>query len=84
MTVKELKKILKGIDDDRIVILQKDAEGNGYSPLAGLDDECNYRADSTWSGDVGYEKLTPELEERGYSEDDIVDGAPALILYPIN
>ena len=46
MKVKELQKI----DGDRIVILQKDIEGSGYSPLEYMDDEVAYRADSTWSG----------------------------------
>lgn len=33
------------------VILEKDAEGNGYSPLAAAS-EGLYEADSTWSGQV--------------------------------
>jgi len=35
ITVKELKEFLATIDDDRIVVLAEDAEGNGYSPLKG-------------------------------------------------
>lgn len=87
MKVKELIEELKKVDGDRVIILQKDAEGNGYSPLAGLDSEVNYRADSTWSGDIGYQKLTPELRKQGYSDGDIIsgDGAePALVLFPVN
>lgn len=87
ITVKELKKLLENVDENRIVILQNDAEGNGYSPLAGIDDESNYRAYSTYSGEVGYEKLTAALRKQGYSDGDVVsgDGAePALILFPIN
>ena len=84
MTVKQLKELLANADDDRIVILQKDSEGNGYSPCAGIDSEMNYTADSTWSGEVGYAKLTPELVSKGYGEEDITEGEPALILYPIN
>lgn len=84
MKVKELKELLKDVDDNRIVILQKDGEGNGYSPLAGLDDESVYEADSTWSGEVRYEKLTPELKKQGYSEEDCGNGEPALVLFPIN
>jgi hypothetical protein len=87
MTVKELKKLLENVDDNRIVILQKDGEGNGYSPLECIDDESNYRADSTWSGEVGYQKLTPELIKQGYSDEDILSGdgaVPALILVPVN
>jgi hypothetical protein len=84
MKVKALKKLLENVDDNRIVILQKDSEGNGYSPLAGVDDELNYLADSTWSGEVKYAKLTPELIKQGYGEEDCGDGEPALVLFPIN
>jgi hypothetical protein len=33
MTVAELIEVLQGLDPDRKVILQKDAEGNGFSPF---------------------------------------------------
>ena len=39
MKLKELKEIIKDMDDESIVILQKDGEGNGYSPLEGVDDQ---------------------------------------------
>jgi len=87
MKVKELKKLLENVNDDYIIIMQKDGEGNGYSPLECIDDESNYRADSTWSGEVGYRTLTAELRKQGYSDGDIVsgDGAePCLILVPVN
>lgn len=87
MKVKELKKLLENVDDERIVILQKDGEGNGYSPLETIDDEVNYRPDSTWSGEIGFQKLTAELRKQGYSDGDIVsgDGAePAIVLVPVN
>lgn len=84
MKVKELKKLLEKVDDNRIVILQKDGEGNGYSPLEGISDEENYKADSTWSGEVGFEKLTPALKKAGYCEEDVLEGEPACILFPVN
>lgn len=87
MKVKELIEELKKVDQERIVILQKDGEGNGYSPLEGIDDEVNYRPDSTWSGEIGYQELTQELQKQGYSDGDIISGAgaePALVFYPVN
>lgn len=84
MTVKQLINLLKKEDQDRIVILSKDGEGNSYSPLDSFY-KCSYRADSTWSGEIGLEKLTTELEKSGYSEEDVIsDGEPALVLYPTN
>lgn len=52
MRIKELKKIIAKIDDDLEIILQKDGEGNGYSPLAVVDGKAIYIPNSTWSGDV--------------------------------
>ncbi len=53
MTVKQLKKLLEKFDDKDIVVLSKDGEGNGYSPLSDYGDEY-YIADSTWSGELAY------------------------------
>lgn len=83
MKVKQLIKELQKLDGDSIVIMAKDAEGNGYSPLADLWAGA-YRATTTWYGDVGFEKLTPALKRQGYSELDIIDGKPAVILTPTN
>lgn len=84
MKVKELKRLLEKIDDNYIVIMSKDAEGNGFSPLDELEDSRCYLADSTWSGEIGFKVLTPELKKEGYSEEDVIDGEPALILWPTN
>lgn len=85
MTVKELIEQLQGIDPDLIVIVQKDAEGNNYSPLDGIDaDNTVYEADTTWSGTVGLRRLTPELRQQGYTPEDIIDGQPCCVLQPVN
>lgn len=52
MTVKELIEELRTMPQDAQVILQKDSEGNGYSPLAVVDGDAVYIADTTYSGDV--------------------------------
>lgn len=83
MTVKELKEALEGIDESRIVIMSSDGEGNSYSPLSDISDGA-YEAESTWSGTMGLEKLTKELKEEGYSEEDVIDGEPAICLWPTN
>ena len=84
MTVKELKELLKNVDDNRLVVLAKDEEGNGFSPLADINDNSNYEAEGSWWGSVGIEKLTPELIKRGYTEEDLGNGVPALVLWPSN
>jgi hypothetical protein len=89
MTVRELIAILSDMDPDRVVIMQKDADGNGYSPLRdeGVHDDSVYIAETTWHGEVKYAELTPELESCGYSEEDCAepgDGVPCVVLVPIN
>ena len=37
MNVKNLKEAIANLPDEMEVILQKDSEGNGYSPLSGAD-----------------------------------------------
>jgi hypothetical protein len=52
MTVKDLIEALSSMPPDAQVILQKDGEGNGYSPLADANDNCVYTPDTTWSGEI--------------------------------
>jgi len=56
MTIAELKEAIKDLPDDMPVILEKDAEGNGYSPLASLnigwyEAVCSYAGEVRWSDD---------------------------------
>jgi hypothetical protein len=83
MTVQELIDELNKIENkDRQVIMAKDAEGNGYSPLSSFWLGA-YRAETTWCGDVGFESVD-DLEE-GYDEEDVIDdGEPAVILCSVN
>lgn len=83
MTVKELIEELQKLPPDTLVILQIDSEGNGFSPLEGLWNG-NYRADSTWSGQMGLSELTEEDREQGYTAADILEGVTAVALYPVN
>lgn len=52
MKVKELIKLLERENPESEVILQKDAEGNGYSPLSDVDGNAVYIPESNWSGEV--------------------------------
>lgn len=65
MKVKELIKRLGDHDPELEVILVKDSEGNGYSPLAGIGTSY-YIAETTWSGsEVAEEDIDeyPEAQE---------------------
>lgn len=84
MTVQALIKELQKCDPRALVVMSTDSEGNMYSPLADLDDRYNYAADTTYSGEIGFRKLTPELKEKGYSREDTVKGRKAVVLWPTN
>jgi len=85
MTVAELIQELDRIEDKtRLVIIQKDGEGNGYSPISCVEED-GYVAEEDWLGERTLEALTPELESQGYSEEDVdEDAVPALFLIPVN
>jgi hypothetical protein len=71
MKVAELIEQLRVFPQDSIVILQKDAEGNGFSPLDGLD-VGHYVAETAWYGEVPA------------PEDDDGSGDPCVVLWPVN
>lgn len=84
MNVKELKEIIKNMNDNDLVILSNDSEGNYFSPLSHID-LCTYKAESTYNGEIGIRELTQELIKEGYCEDDILnDSINAIVLYPVN
>jgi len=72
MTVKELIELLSKEDSNRLVVMSKGGEGNGFSPFADMETGA-YVAETTWSGE--FELSEPE---------EAVDGVPALCLWPKN
>lgn len=86
MTLAELRAALDALNlpDDTIVILAKDAEGNGHSPLVEAE-HAMYLADSTWSG----ERYLTETQRQAEADPDDYSEAPddavhAVFLWPTN
>jgi hypothetical protein len=88
MKVKELRDILSLYPDDMEVIIQKDGEGNDYSPLYWCDDDNYvYIVENTWSGTVisryatydEYDFDSPE-EFKEYLD----SGVECCVLVPVN
>jgi hypothetical protein len=85
MKVKELLAALAEADPEADVILQKDAEGNGYSPLAGADLNAVYMPDSTWSGDVYSMEWTADDACMTAAEWAEMQAKPrCVVLHPVN
>lgn len=84
LTVRDLRESLAELPDDMLVVMSKDAEGNGYSPLAEVA-QSMYLADSTWSGET---YPTPEdiADDDQYGEDDEApdDAVRVVALWPVN
>lgn len=87
MKVKDLLEQLNYYNDinpNMEIIISRDSEGNGYSPLCQVDD-AYYVPNSKYSGEVYYEyNLQEEPEEYGDYADEIRSNPLALILYPNN
>ena len=83
MIVKELKELIKDLDDDVLVILASDSEGNRYSRLA--DGWFGYYvADNAWEGDCyGESAEVEEMDEEEYKET-IKGGVKMVCLTPWN
>ncbi len=80
MTVKELIDQLLTLPGNAEVILQSDAEGNGYSPAVGVE-ECIYRPETTWSGHT-YPADEDSWDEYEYEPED--KDQVAVVLWPVN
>lgn len=85
MKVIELKAIIENLPDDLEIVMSKDAEGNGFSPLAAHShpDDVKYCPESTWSGEIiNVEDIENDIAEGWeHNMDDYID---ALILWPTN
>ena len=81
----ELAKMLLENPDVEL-IMQKDGEGNGYSPLSGIEFDVVYVPDSTWSGDV-YSK-DKDADDNCMEEDEWETlkntNSGYAVLFPIN
>ena len=85
MKVKELLEALAGVDLEAEVILQKDAEGNGYSPLHVADPDAVYVPDSAYSGDVYSMEWSADDACKTEEEWDTIKAMPrCVVLAPVN
>lgn len=81
MTKKELIEQLSQYDDDDIIVLARDSEGNGYSPLWSI---APMTFAPAW-GEVFEREITEEMRKKGYTDEDLYtgdDAQKAVVLWP--
>lgn len=81
MRVKDLIRRLELADPDDIVILSGDQEGNYFNPL-GTVSALEFNAEPPHYTEIGLRKLTRADIRLGWSEDDVMDGPPCVVLWP--
>lgn len=81
--IKEFQKLVEAnpATGERIVIMSKDGEGNGYSPYADFGFQ-KYDAESTWSGEAYPDEPSDDDDEDEWDAPDTA--VPAIILWPTN
>jgi hypothetical protein len=92
MYVWELREILAELPENSLVVLAKDGEGNGFSPLSGYSDEDRYLAEEgDWQGElVSAENCDDERALYGekvpcdHSDCRWSEGVNAVFLWPVN
>jgi len=88
MTKRELINQLENIpvSDNTLIVLQKDAEGNGYSPLSGCE-RAIYIAEETWWGEVYNPDWSSEdagLEEDEWEQLKTEKDKQCIVLWPVH
>jgi hypothetical protein len=96
-TIGDLKRMIAvaeaaGLTDDAVVIIAKDAEGNGFSPLADRSSDGVYRAESSYAGSIEYwdeddvDDLGPDRPtwSEWYADAQADGCVPCLVLWPTN
>lgn len=85
MKAKELIEFLSTVNPEADVILQKDAEGNGYSPLRGADGDAVYIPRNTWSGEAYSPDWSADDACMSAEEWAEIQAKPrCVVLYPVN
>jgi len=89
VTVKELKELLENEDDDAIIVLSSDEEGNSFSPLHESYGVDNFLPNGNY-GELYPRELTKDLIEKGYTKEDLGSKEDrkkmfkCVTLYPFN
>ena len=84
MKVADLILILQNCDPTDEIVVSKDAEGNQFSLMHTLSVDHRYSGTKKWDVNIGYRKLTEDLIELGFTDEDIIEhGTNCVVIWPI-
>jgi hypothetical protein len=79
MKIKELVTQLKKLDQNLLVVMSVDPEGNGFYELGDVDGVNSAYSD----GEVGLISLTSDMRKKGFRAEDCMEsGTPCVVLWP--
>lgn len=79
--IKKMQEVEAEVGGDVLVLLSCDEEGNRYGDFGGVGWGHTCEKDGR-EYEIGYGVITPELEEQGYTDEDLIEGEPCIALYP--
>ncbi len=84
MTVRDLRKRLRALDQDSLIVLSKDGEGNSFSPVPdkGFCSAGKYYPGSTWHGE--FDENSDPQEPPGSADHQPEGGVDCIVLWPTN
>lgn len=77
----ELQALIESGQGHRIVVLSRDPEGNGFHELR----DVALSRYHTVEREIGIDALTPELKQRGWTQENVMEGpavVPSVTLWP--
>lgn len=85
-TAADLIEVLQRVPGDTLVVMSRDAEGNGYSPWAAYTDRYRYEAETTWSGEIRDpdEKNGEEFYYDDEEREQLAKLPRCIVLWPTN
>jgi hypothetical protein len=70
------------MDPEKEIIIQRDSEGNGFSPLDGADDQCIYSELGMEVYDINWSANQVHMEEEVWKQFK-KNNIPCIVLYPL-
>jgi hypothetical protein len=83
LTVGELRKRIKGVPDDALVVTAVDPEGNAYRAIEEAVHGFSFEEQRTGVGEVGLTVPDTGIDPNADPDDFIEGGEPCVLLWPL-